>query len=75
MTKQTPSKKLPPADIPPIKVTVHEAEKKKVEYEFKKFFTIGRDDSCEVQILSMGISRKHAEVYFEKGRWWIRESC
>jgi pSer/pThr/pTyr-binding forkhead associated (FHA) protein len=73
MAKQTPSKKTPPTDIPPIKVTVHEAEKKKVEYEFKKFFTIGRDDSCEVQILSMGISRKHAEVYFQKGRWWIKD--
>jgi pSer/pThr/pTyr-binding forkhead associated (FHA) protein len=61
------------SEIPALKVTVKEAEKRKAEYEFKKFFSIGRDDTCEIQILSMGISRKHAEVYFEKGRWWIKD--
>jgi len=62
-----------PSDLPPITVTVQEAESKKVTYTFKKFFTIGREDSCEIQIMTMGVSRKHAEVYFEKGRWWIKD--
>jgi len=60
-------------DLPPISVSVQEAERKNVTYTFKKSFTIGREDSCEVQIMTMGVSRRHAEVYFEKGRWWIKD--
>lgn len=58
---------------PPIKVIVQQEGKDVSERQFRKKFTIGRDDSCELQILSLGISRKHAEVYFEKGRWWIKD--
>ena len=57
----------------PITVVVQEAEKKAITYTFKKHITIGRDDSCQIQIMSMGVSRKHAEVYFEKSRWWIKD--
>ncbi len=61
------------SDPPPITVSVQETDKKKATYTFKKYFAIGRDDFCEIQIMSMGVSRKHAEVLFEKGRWWIKD--
>jgi soluble lytic murein transglycosylase-like protein len=67
------TKKTSLSEPPPIKVTVQESNKKKVTYTFKKYFTIGRDDFCEIQVMSMGVSRKHAEVLFEKGRWWIKD--
>jgi membrane-bound lytic murein transglycosylase D len=58
---------------PLIKVTVQQEGRNPNELQFRKSFFIGREDSCELQILSLGISRKHAEVYFEKGRWWIKD--
>jgi len=58
---------------PPIKVTAQQEGQNPIELQFRKKFTVGREDSCELQILSLGISRKHAEVYFEKGRWWIKD--
>ena len=58
---------------PPIKVTVEQEGQDVSERQFRKNFSIGRDDSCELQIMTLGISRRHAEVYFEKGRWWIKD--
>ena len=58
---------------PPVTVTVQQEGKDPSELQFRKSFVIGREDSCELQILSLGISRKHAEVFFEKGRWWIKD--
>ncbi len=58
---------------PVIKVVVQQEGREQSERQFRKRFIIGRDDSCEVQILSLGISRKHAEVYFEKGSWWLQD--
>lgn len=71
--KKNPETQPPGNELPPIKVTVQQEGKDVTEREFRKKFIIGRDDSCELQILSLGISRNHAEVYFEKGRWWIKD--
>lgn len=30
---------------------------------------IGRDDSCDVQVLEAGVSRRHAELVAERGSW------
>ncbi len=73
MPKKVPKTEMPGAESPLIKVTVQQEGKAVSDQQFRKRFVIGRDDSCEVQILSLGISRKHAEVYFERGRWWIRD--
>jgi len=61
------------SEPPPISVSVQETGKKAITYTFRKYITIGRDNSCQIQIMSMGISRNHAEVFFEKGRWWIKD--
>ena len=42
-------------------------------YTFDKPFCIGREDSCDIQVLDQSVSRKHCDVYFEEGRWWIRD--
>lgn len=71
--KKAPETQPPGNEPPPIQVTIHLESKDISERQFRKNFTIGRDDNCELQILSLGISRKHAEVYFEKGRWWLKD--
>jgi membrane-bound lytic murein transglycosylase D len=71
--KKAPEIKPLSNEPPPIKVTVQQEGKDPSELQFRKSFFIGREDSCELQILSLGISRKHAEVFFEKGRWWIKD--
>jgi pSer/pThr/pTyr-binding forkhead associated (FHA) protein len=34
-------------------------------------FRVGRDESCEVRFDDPLISRRHAEIRFEQGRWWV----
>jgi hypothetical protein len=34
-------------------------------------FRIGRDESCEVRLDDPLVSRRHAEIRFEHGRWWV----
>jgi len=41
------------------------------EQVFVKAFRIGRDEACELQLDDPLISRRHAEVRFEHGRWWL----
>ncbi len=62
-----------PSEPPPVKVTIKEEGSAQREFQFRKSFIIGREDSCEVQVQAMGVSRQHAEVYYEKGRWWIKD--
>lgn len=40
---------------------------------FTDAFVIGRDDACDVQVDSSLASRRHAEVLFTAGAWWIRD--
>jgi adenylate cyclase len=35
--------------------------------------TIGRKDSCDIVLASVDVSRQHAEVRFERGRWVVRD--
>lgn len=60
-------------DPPLIKVLVTEKDGEEIEFQFGRPFQIGRDESCEIQVKSLGISRKHAEVFFSRGRWWIKD--
>jgi membrane-bound lytic murein transglycosylase D len=73
MQKKNPPTEPSGSQPPPVIVTLQQEGKDPSELQFRKKFGIGREDSCELQILSPGISRRHAEVYYEKGRWWIRD--
>ncbi len=66
---QSPSSGGPPS----IRVIVEEEGIERTDYQFRKLFYIGRDESCEIQVNSLGVSRKHAEVSFSRGRWWIKD--
>jgi len=63
----------PTAEPPAIRVTVEQQGQDSRELQFRKGFLVGREDRCEVQILSPGVSRRHAQVSFEQGRWWIED--
>jgi hypothetical protein len=39
---------------------------------FSTPFLIGRDAGCEVQLIAGPVSRRHAEVAFERGQWLVR---
>lgn len=41
------------------------------ERTFVDSFTIGRDGPCEVRVDDSCVSRRHAEVRLERGRWWL----
>jgi hypothetical protein len=43
------------------------------ERSFSSDFRIGRDDGCEFHLDDPMISRRHAEVAFADGLWWIRD--
>ncbi len=73
MKKKTSPLEIPESDPAAIKLSLHQPGQEREEFEFHKTFLIGRDESCEVRIMGMGVSRKHAQVYFEKGRWWIKD--
>ena len=38
---------------------------------FLEGFAIGRDAPCELRLDDPCISRRHAEVRYEQGRWWL----
>jgi hypothetical protein len=43
------------------------------ERVFRRDFRIGRDDGCELHLDDPMISRRHVEVSFADGLWWIRD--
>jgi pSer/pThr/pTyr-binding forkhead associated (FHA) protein len=43
------------------------------KYRFQKPFRIGRQKECEVFIDNSFVSRAHAEVRYEEGRWVVND--
>ena len=43
------------------------------DLSFRSTFRIGRADDCEVCIQEEHVSRNHVEVWFEDGRWCLRD--
>ncbi|MGB2957313.1 MAG: FHA domain-containing protein [Bacteroidota bacterium] len=59
--------------VPPqIVVTLEKGERVK-KLRFREGFLIGRGSECHVVLEEEAVSRVHAEVKFEQGRWWIRD--
>ncbi len=59
--------------VPPqVIVTLEEGEKIR-KLRFRQNFRIGRGEECNVVLDDSAVSRVHAEVHFDKGRWWIRD--
>jgi membrane-bound lytic murein transglycosylase D len=60
-------------ELPLLVVKMEKGEAAHESYTFDKSFCIGRGVSCDIQVLDQSVSRKHCDVYFEEGRWWIRD--
>ena len=58
----------------PIKITIDQGDSDRKEYSFNQSFCVGRDASCDIQVHAQMVSRKHLEVYFERGRWWVEDN-
>jgi hypothetical protein len=43
------------------------------EYQIKDSVVIGRDESADVRVDNTLVSRRHAEVFFDKGIWWLKD--
>lgn len=58
-----------PLDVPALNVRLPEGN----VLRFHSDFHIGRDPGCEVCIQDAHASRRHAQVAFTRGQWWIRD--
>jgi hypothetical protein len=58
---------------PEITVVIEKGDSPRSEYTFTDSFSIGREDTCDIHIPDGIVSRKHLEVYFERGRWWVED--
>lgn len=58
---------------PVLRIRVGESESSAKSYKFESPFLIGRDESCAVTVKHDYVSRRHAEVVYENGGWWIRD--
>lgn len=62
------------ASVPPVWVRSEKGGGNVVEQTFTEPFTIGRAASCEVRFDVKSVSRLHARVVFEKGRWCVHDA-
>jgi membrane-bound lytic murein transglycosylase D len=58
---------------PPLKVRAEVTPGDWREFQFRQPFKIGRLKDCDLSIDNSFVSRIHAEVVFENGRWSIRD--
>ena len=42
-------------------------------FSFTKRFTIGRHPDCEISIQDGVVSRRHNDIFWENGQWWIHD--
>ena len=55
---------------PTIIVKIENGKADKTEFRFTDSFQIGRGRESEIRIKDDIVSRPHAEIRFEEGRWW-----
>src|ERR1043165_7835492 len=60
-----------PASTPPAYIRVQLGATWSEERRFTRTFRIGRDPECELSITERAVSKVHAEMRYEEGRWWI----
>jgi membrane-bound lytic murein transglycosylase D len=69
MRPQQMSQREQPSDAPALNVRLPGGN----ILRFHSDFHIGRDPGCEVCIQDAHASRRHAQVAFTRGQWWIRD--
>ena len=58
---------------PAIHVTLIREGVPELTMKFHDRFLIGNSDECEVMLEDTDVSAIHAEVWYEKGSWWLRD--
>jgi membrane-bound lytic murein transglycosylase D len=58
---------------PPVLVRTHKGEAKLTRQRFVYNFRLGRGEECDVRFSDPKVSSYHAEVFWENGKWWIRD--
>ena len=56
-----------------LRVIIRNEELAPAEYLLEDSAWIGRDESCQIHIDHQLVSRRHAELFFENGAWWLRD--
>src|SRR5262245_23805470 len=68
--KETEAAKTPP---PPLRLLIETEGLEAVEYVLEGPAIIGRDDTADIRIDHQFVSRRHAELFFENGNWWLQD--
>src|SRR5581483_9515941 len=63
----------PPSSATRLHVRTGTAPHDTLDLQFETSFRIGRADDCGVCIKNDYVSRNHAEVFCDKGQWWVRD--
>ncbi len=58
-------------DQPAAKIRITRADG--MIFNFTTRFTIGRHSDCDICIQDDVVSRRHADVFWENGQWWIQD--
>jgi hypothetical protein len=58
---------------PRIYVTLEKEGVPELQLKFSDRFTIGNDPSCDIVLPDVDVSGTHAEVWYEKGAWHIKD--
>jgi pSer/pThr/pTyr-binding forkhead associated (FHA) protein len=66
----TEGSKIAPAAL---KVSTGSTPANRRDFRFQQSFRIGRSETCDITINDDYVSRNHAEVAFENGKWWVRD--
>ena len=61
-----------PHRVPILRLTIKDIEPP-VKREFSATFSIGRADTCDVCIKHEYVSRKHVEISYQDGQWWVAD--
>lgn len=63
----------PSASPPLLRVSIGTTSADRQDFEFNRSFRIGRVEDCEVCFKNDYVSRAHAEVFFDRDQWWVRD--
>ena len=56
---------------PTIIVRIEEGKAEKTEFRFTDSFQVGRGEESDIRIMDNVVSRPHAKIHFEEGKWWV----
>ncbi len=62
------------SELYPITLWIQKGDSPQQEYRFTKNFSIGRQDTNDIQLFNRSVGRRHLTVIFENREWWVQDS-